>query len=186
MKKGLTLGVMAVLVIMVGGLSMGCIGTPVTPVTPEDPETFGLTAKGLQVKADVAERQARGFVQYTGTTLNVTVPEEVEVITYKGCEEYSISYCKCMVTYPDNVAGFDTPMERAFIYQVLLNEKMAAVTSISKQYSQTPGIAGYCDFYQDYYQDLQNKYQKMYCSVGNKVIGDFEIGTVEKIGNSSA
>ena len=53
-----------VLVIIAGSFLSGCISAP----EPVEPETWGLTAKGLQVKADVAERQARGFIQYSGDT----------------------------------------------------------------------------------------------------------------------
>ena len=181
MNKGIAVSLLVVATILVGGLSMGCIDAPV--VIPDEPEdNGGLTAKGLQVKADVEERQARGFVQYTGET-PVNTTSEVEVITYK--EQPVISYCGCFVLYPGNVAGFDTPIERAYLYQTMLNAKVASM-DISKQYSQSGGETAYLEFYLNYYQGLQDKYEKMYCGVGNKVIGDFDCGnfTIEE-GNST-
>ena len=166
MSKGIVLGVILAMSVVLGSLSMGCITTPDVPE-----ETYGLTERGLQVKADVAERQARGFVQYTGTTATDFYDGlGYDVNLYKSSPPV-ISYCRCFASIPENVAGFDTPMERAYIYQAELNAKVASM-DISKQYSQSGGSIAYKEFYLNYYEGLQDKYEKMYCGVGNKVIGD--------------
>jgi hypothetical protein len=74
-------------------------------------------------------------------------------------------------------------MERAYILQGELNEKMDLLYSgMVQQRYQYRGEQAYTEFYQGYYQDKLNKYTKMYCGVGNNVIGDFEL---EKSGNIS-
>jgi len=90
-----------------------------------------------------------------------------------ACEDSPvISYCRCLASHPENVAGFDTPMERAYVYQGMLNEKVELLDSLVQQRYQYRGRIAFITFYQAYYQDLQDKYQKMYCTVGNKVLGD--------------
>jgi hypothetical protein len=54
---------------------------------------------------------------------------------------------------------------------------MAAMETLTVSQYLTPSGMPYEEFYQGYYQGLQKDYEKMYCSVGNKVIGDFELVT---------
>ena len=191
MKKGIAVSLLVVATILVGGLSMGCIDAPV--VIPDEPEdNCGLTAKGLQVKADVAERQARGFVQYTGENMTGYIPPvvgEVTLIPEVWTSLPVISYCRCFASIPENVAGFDTPMERAYIYQAMLNDKMDSIGTITGgQYVRSGQKEAYISMYQRYYQTLQDKYQRMYCGVGNRVLtdGNFSIETGNSTGNGSA
>jgi hypothetical protein len=155
MKTQITIVVVAVMAVIVGGLSMGCIDAPVEVIeVPEVVEVVEVVEVLLVVEV-----------------IEIT-PSEVEVITYKVYPV--INYCECTVEYPDNVAGFDTPKERAYIYQSMLDDKMDTLydEGIAQQRYQSWGDKSYTEFYHGLYQDKQDSYQKLYCGLGNKIMTD--------------
>lgn len=155
MKKGLTIGIISALfLVVVGGLSMGCIDAPEVPEVVE-------VVKVVEVPEEVVT---------TMTVIElviVEVVEEVEVITYK------LAYNPCItVLYPENLAGFDTIEERANKLQSMLDAKISTIgTNTGGQYH-VANPKAYSEFYQGYYQDELDGYIKMYSTLGNKIMTD--------------
>jgi hypothetical protein len=171
MKKGIAI-VGIVIVALIGGISMGCIGT--APVDVIEPDNGGLTEKGLQVKADVAERQARGFVQYTGATELVVVAVvgiELVVVEYVPV----LTYSDVSIEYPENLAGYDTIAQRAAIYEQALIEQLEAMDTLTVSQYLPPSTTAYDEFYTAFWQDKLDNYAKMYNMVGNKILTDEDV-----------
>jgi hypothetical protein len=169
MKKGITISIALVLAVIVGGLSMGCIDAPGIPAAPEIPDVVDIPeVVNTPIVVEIV------VVDVTGS--------EVEVITYKY---YPILvYSGCYVEYPDNVAGFDTPKERAYIYQGMLNDKMDSLyeKGIAQQRYQCWGDKSYTEFYHGFYQDKLDKYTKLYCGLGNRILTDSNDPIVKDVG----
>jgi hypothetical protein len=171
MKAQITIGIAVVFAVIVGGLSMGCLDAPDIPAAPEIPDVVDIPTVPPEVITVVEV-----------IVVEVTEVTEVEVITYK---EYPvIVYCECTVEYPDNVAGFDTPKERAYIYQGMLNDKMDSLYAdgIAQQRYQQWGDKSYTDFYHTFYQDKLDKYTKLYCGLGNRILTDTNDPIVRDVG----
>jgi hypothetical protein len=171
MKKGITIAVIAVLAVIVGGLSMGCIDAPDIPVAPLIPDVVDIPTVTPEVITVVE-------------VIVVEIPvSEVEVITYK--EYPTLEYTACYVEYPDNVAGFDTPCERAAILQVQLNSKLDMVYDgkITQQRYQYRGEQAFVEFYTEAYQDKLDKYVKLYCGLGNRILTDSNDPIKLSVGN---
>jgi hypothetical protein len=161
MKNGIKIAVTLVLAILVGGLSMGCIDAPVkVPV-------INIT--------DPAELPSEVF---NGTTIvveivMVDIPEVV-------AESYILTYNPYItVLYPENIVGWDTIEERAYMYQAKLN----FMVNYYEGY-QGYEFKGRSEFYHRYYQGKQDKYQRMMNYVGNTILTDSEY-TIERADNIS-